>query len=346
MKTRNSASYSDCFGNTNLVKPVPVLHVDLGTPPNIRWKVVFEQCQNQGLDYEAEVAEIKARMDSMLEFQFVDLRSTTQSVFGLGLRWLIFCFLWVMGSVFFTYWEDLKAIAELLELNPGELLVANLLYEILGGCTSFICTNGSDPLGRPMLARTLDWPFDELAKYTVQLQWKYEGKLIFESVGWLGAVGVLTGCKPGCFGIALNARYPDAEPYRPVAVLVEYIYGSRNTEENRFYSLLWTSAINRAISFVTGSGWSSGSIIRYLLERKDMHFNSAVSFLKQEKLLVPCYFVVCGSNQSEGVVLARDMIPHQSNVSQFNHYLSPTFPFIVQTNSDISELLEVAKGKR
>lgn len=178
------------FSDSKLVRRVPIVTVDLTLPAHARWREVLAQCDGAGVDYKMMLADTRRQLDqSLLKGCIVDIRSNTRSLLGGILRGLLFSAIALVGRLFFLYWQDIVALATLLKMNPGELLLANILYEILGGCTSFICADKGDSSGRPLLARTLDWPLLELAKYTVQFEWKDAHGTLFYSVGWLGYVG-------------------------------------------------------------------------------------------------------------------------------------------------------------
>ncbi|CAM9895854.1 unnamed protein product, partial [Ectocarpus fasciculatus] len=288
---------------------VPTLVVQLDDPPKERWENVIKQCDTRRFDYKKQIAEVRNHVDSLLEGLPVDMRSTSPSLLGRFLRQCALLFLAVACRLFFAYSEDVIALAECCQVPIGELFVANILYEVLGGCTSFVCADKDDPQRRPLLGRTLDWPFVELDRYTAQFEWRDEGGVVFESVGWLGYVGVMTGCRPGALAVALNARYPDTKPY----ALAKALGGA-----------------------LTGGGWISGSIIRTVLQAKDVDFNNAVEVLSQKKLLTPSYFIIAGSLPGEGMIVTRDLVAGPA--AQTQRRLHASCGYVVQTNSDFTEL--------
>jgi hypothetical protein len=227
----------------------------------------------------------------------VDVRSSTKTRGGQLCRWLLFFGLHVICRIFYHEYAEYKCLAKLLKLPVGELFIGNILYEVFGGCTTFVCSERNRRSGRekakPVMGSTLDWPFLSLAKYTVHFEWERDGKVAFHSVGWFGAVGVMTGVKAGCFIVALNARYPDFEPSPWVSKALQFFV----KDEDQHAELLTfaTNAIPKVQSVLHLNAWSCTSLIRQVLEDPTVSsFDAAVTVLTSKRLLVPCYFNVVG----------------------------------------------------
>ena len=93
------------------------------------------------------------------------------------------------------YFAEIAQIAAALDISGVWLL--NAAYQ--WGCTAR--ADAQD--GVPWLARTLDWPFRGLGRYTeIAHMWGEHGD--FFSVTWPGYVGVLTAMAPQRFAAALN----------------------------------------------------------------------------------------------------------------------------------------------
>jgi len=120
--------------------------------------------------------------------------------------------------------------ATLLDLDPDQLLALNLYYDLVlvalnfrgqadvhkllrqsavafirgqpFGCTAFAFVNTA---GHPMHARNLDWPCEGrvLEKGTAIFDHQLSSGR-FQSVGWPGFVGSLTGIRPGAFTVSVN----------------------------------------------------------------------------------------------------------------------------------------------
>lgn len=120
----------------------------------------------------------------------------------------------------FGRWRELESMSKITGVSYGDLLMANLSYELaqagsLVGCTSFY-KNG-------VHGRNLDWDYTWLKRYTIVVDY---GK--FKAVSWPGYIGALTACRKG-LSVAVN-QAPTGVPNlkgRPVAMLVrEFMSGN------------------------------------------------------------------------------------------------------------------------
>lgn len=156
--------------------------------------------------------------------------------------------------------------------------------------------------------------------------------------------GVMTGCKPRAFAISLNARYPDMEANAYAMAAAKYCYHPQNDDVQTVSQML-TSILNRARNALRFSGWTTGGIIRYAFEQK-FDFETALNFLVNEPLLVPCYFIIAGNKRGDGAVITRDMLPPVStSVCSVVRRLSTSVEYLVQTNSDFPQHFTIASGK-
>lgn len=309
--------------------------------------------------------EVQDYLDDLLP---TALRSTSSSAVGQWLRYLLLLLLGAVCRMCFKYSEDIVALAALVHHMPGEIFLANMAYEVLGGCTSVVV---SDAVGKPMLARTMDWPMTLLAKYTVEFQWirsssdgsVCEPETLFYSVGWPGYVGVMTAVKPGRFSVSLNARYcAPCGSHSHSSFLVsslrrvlQFIYKDRDSEAVREYEDVDVDEVlghvTRLLRCMTscmgpcgGGAWSAGCLIRHAMQSPDVDsFDKVVALFSQEPLASACYFIVAGVNESEGVVLTRDQsaVPVRSDSRRFMDDSSggscsnTCSGFVCQTNHDI-----------
>lgn len=104
------------------------------------------------------------------------------------------------------YLEEIEYISSISKYSPDEVLIANLYYDALKfyfGCTAFAFDSGNGVLH----ARNLDWHTENnlLSKHTRIFDFQRNGQTIFKTVGWVGFIGALSGTRPGCFSITLNA---------------------------------------------------------------------------------------------------------------------------------------------
>ncbi|XP_066947618.1 acid ceramidase-like isoform X5 [Macrobrachium rosenbergii] len=109
----------------------------------------------------------------------------------------------------YPYYEEIVGIAGYSNLPPSVITLYNVFYEVFTLCTSILA---QDPDGNIVHGRNLDtgvflgwdkknktWKVAELLHpLTVHLQFKKEGKVIFESTSFAGYVGILTAVRKGC----------------------------------------------------------------------------------------------------------------------------------------------------
>ena len=101
---------------------------------------------------------------------------------------------WLMRSAS-PYVDEIRAIAATLGF-PG--------IWFLNGSYQWSCTAlARDEDGAPWLARTLDWPFPGLGRYTELVHMRGPAG-DFINVTWPGYVGALTAMAPGRFGASIN----------------------------------------------------------------------------------------------------------------------------------------------
>jgi hypothetical protein len=346
MASNDEAAWKDVFERKRFIKPLPVVVINLSLPPTERWQNAVIEGQDQGVEVSKLIIEAREHVDILLQLiapiSIVDVTSVTKSFVGIVLRSFLFVFFGIICRLFALYFADIVALSHLLKISVGELYLANILYEMFGGCTSFICSDGEDPHCRPMMARSLDWPFTELAKHTVHFVWVRDDKVLFESTTWFGFVGVLTGAKRGGFGISLNARYPVTEPYRLVSWAVGIMLSpshSEYEEDKKLFEQYVTGFVAKIQSMLHGTCWTSGSIIRFAME-SCQSYDEVLDFLCDKRLAAPCYFIVVGTEVDEGVVITRDLEPlRRAARAACLRRMSdePRGAFVIQTNHDVSK---------
>jgi len=170
-----------------------------------------------------------------------------------------------------VYNQEIKSIAQRMNVDTIWIYAWQLLYETESACTSIVA---HDNFGVPQHIRSLDWSMD-LGPMTIELDVRKNGKTLFIAPTIAYYVGMLTGMKPGAFSVSLNQR--DTEG------------GSLKKNFKMFQS----------------RGWPVGFLIRAVLENID-NYDEAVERLANEPIVAPCYLVVSGVKQNEGVILTRN----------------------------------------
>lgn len=164
------------------------------------------------------------------------------------------------------YWQEIQGLARFSTYSADQILIANLYYDIVKfafACTAFAFEKD----GVIWHARNLDWWTDNAAleKYTKLFSYTRAGKVIFQSVGWMGFIGVLSGMKPNAFSVTLNAIVSEEAP-----------------------------AIAKPISF----------FIREVLEG-DYDYSTAKTLLSSTDIICDCLLLLVGTQTEEMVVIER-----------------------------------------
>lgn len=101
---------------------------------------------------------------------------------------------------------EFRAWAEALAIDPRELALANVSYDLFAASLGCSAAALAGPDG-PVLCRNMDWwPEDALARASVVLEHRGGGgPAAFVVAGWPGSVGAVTGMSGAGFAVCLNA---------------------------------------------------------------------------------------------------------------------------------------------
>jgi len=211
------------------------------------------------------------------------------------------------------YGDETRSIADAAGITRLDAFICQMIYEISGACTAVIA---QDYKGRIYHGHNLDtasnfnitsgqWDIAEkLRRITMNLSFKKNGKVIFNSTGYVGYVGVFEGMKAGAFSVSINTRF-DTSLY---AALIG-----------------WITGLDR-------SGHFAAQQVRDALEQ-DATFADAVKRLNHTKFLGPGYVAVAGTQAGEGAIMSR------SAIDSFYYWtlgeeLAKGKNYMVQTNWD------------
>ncbi len=153
--------------------------------------------------------------------------------------------------------KEIQSISEQCNINFGDLVLAQIIYELSACCTSLIYKHD----GEYIHFRSMDWPLKNLADLTITIDFFKNNKLVYSTVTWAGFVGIMTSVKPDVGSVALNFR--------------------RTETAN-----LWTTIKN-----LTRGKWPASYLIRYAMETS-INFNEMKSILSVNDLVAPCYFIL------------------------------------------------------
>lgn len=201
------------------------------------------------------------------------------------------------------YQDELVGVAEYCNLTIGEVVIFNVLYEMTAykdtdsrACTSIVATL---PNGNIIHGRNLDYGIPGLNTLAVNLDFQKNGKTVYKGTTFAGYIGLMTAFKPNGFSVSVDER--------------DQGQWSRNDLE----------------AAKVGPKGIISLIIRDLVANASMTFPSAVQVLSTMELIAPCYIIVGGIKDSEGVVITRN----RTKAIDVWH-LNSTQWFLVETNYD------------
>ena len=324
---------------------LPFVEINLDLPPKERWeplRSIKKQTSSSSrkvevIDLKDLVRDTRKYIDKHIGFSFA--LSTNKSI--VIVRTVLFAVVSFFAWLFFNYNDDLRALAVIMNAHPGEIVMANFIYECSVACTSFIA---HDKLtGRPIHGRSLDWPFQKLARYTTHFSFTRDnGRCRYDVIGWPGMTGYMTAVKPGVGSVSLNARFAVADKAPSwFAGMVQFLLRKDVTSsETTGYYILFNTITTRLHMMVFG-GWTTGHIIRYAIE-KAQSYDEMRNILQSYNMLAPCYFIVAGMEPNEGCCITRDPLSFTTR-----HMLDedPNIPFIVQTNDDYDDIQKWATAR-
>jgi len=216
------------------------------------------------------------------------------------------------------YGVELQAIAQVTKIPICELLVYNLAYEVLGGCTSMVV---QDNTGYVRHGRNLDFglgPFngteeqwqltDALRPLIYNVNYTQGGKTLFTGVHYAGYIGTLTAVKKGAFSLTVDSRFDNTYEY----FLVEWL---QNTSDTANF-----------LSFLTRQAFESQN-----------DYAGALDFLTTKDMVGPSYIILGGVKPGEGAVITNSPnMTHSLNVWTLAQGLpNGTTPYyLLQTNYD------------
>jgi predicted choloylglycine hydrolase len=218
--------------------------INLDNTPKQRWNIAkqYSQSMNELIDYYLKDFEDYAGMIAL----YIDA--------------------YKQGFISDSYWQEIEGISQFCDFDSNQVLLANLYYDLVKyafACTAFAYEQN----GSIWHARNLDWWTENemLSKYTQVFDFYKNGKSLFQTVGWFGFIGALSGMKPNHFSITLNAIVSEEAPN-----------------------------FGKPISF----------IIRDVLENVH-DFKTAQQVLEQETLICDCLLLLAGTNANELKVIER-----------------------------------------
>jgi len=215
------------------------------------------------------------------------------------------------------YGKEIQGIAQATRIPICDLIVYNLAYEVLGGCTSVVAqdSNGGIHHGRnldfglgPYNGTEQQWQLtDALRPLIYNVNYTKGGKQLFVGVHYAGYVGTLTAVKKGAFSLTVDSRFDDTYEH----FFVEWLKNKSDTAN--FLSFLTRQAFESQTSYTT-----------------------ALDFLTHKDMVGPSYIILGGQAPGEGSVItnspnttfALDIWPIAKGLPKANPF------YVLQTNYD------------
>ncbi|KAJ6229491.1 acid amidase [Anaeramoeba flamelloides] len=225
---------------------VPKFIIDLDLPTNKRWDKVIDAYKN---DFGVILDYVKTILNSYFGKIFGSVIGTIAEK--------LFASLVGTGAVY--YGKELRSIAKKSGFPLGKLFLLNIAYELCAFCTSIV-GKGEEGL---ILGRTMDWEMPFLKKFTIELEFRRDGKKLYEATSWAGYVGVLTGSRPGVGAVSINYRI-----------------ANRGT--------IVTNLVKGIQKY-----WPISFLVRDCLENCTS-YSDLKTRLRDSPLMAPCYITLCG----------------------------------------------------
>ncbi|GMS99919.1 hypothetical protein PENTCL1PPCAC_22094, partial [Pristionchus entomophagus] len=214
------------------------------------------------------------------------------------------------------YKDEIASIADASGIPLGQIVMYNIIYEVLSGCTSLVAV---DEKGKLFHARNLDfgiwlgwdpveheWELTRaLRKMIVNIRWMKGGKLLYKSNNFAGYVGIYNGMKPGAFAITANSR-------------------SQVDGKGGHYGIMkWLTGE------MSNGRWMTW-LARETLETMN-NYADAKDHLMNTEMLSPVYYILSGTEPDEACIISRSF----EKTDILTEIVSRKDPwFILQTNYD------------
>jgi len=245
--------------------PVPTYIINLDALPSQRWKAV---CTNKAYKEELQII-----VEGFTGF-FGEL-SPEISLLGK-----------TVNTLYFPVEQglEIRACADDLDVDYGWLTILNMLYEIVGACTSVVAQTVD---GKILHARNMDfwdgiWLSAHLKNVTFTAEYHSLGKLKYVSTNFVGYMGIFSGMKPKAFSISIDTRrvgFTDITEY-----------------------------VKRLISDITHRNASLVTFLSRKVLDEATDYDHAVALLNSSPIAGEVYYIVGGVKDTQGVVLSRNPV--------------------------------------
>ena len=269
---------------TTTYSPMPSFDIDLDLPPEERWNDVMIHFNDK----------FQMIMDFILQQFPKHLIPEIVEAAKLAERY----------GLWPTYIKDeMTGIAQMTKRNVGLILIINLFYELVSGCTSVVVQNLNDK--SIWHGRNLDFDIPQLQDIALSVRFITRRNnnndtldVVYEGITYAGYIGLPTGLKKGIVSISQDQR--------------------------RTNKPIWTNLAQ----WILEGGQAYSFLIRDILASTDS-YDDALRRLQFTPLIAPCYFIIAGTNR--GAVITRN---RNGPADTWDIDSSKGRWFLVQTNDD------------
>ena len=207
--------------------------IDLRRPPEDRWRLTPEQCQ-------------QARELLALYKTDLGLRPDAAEFVCAAARELVHA----------DHWAEMESLSRSLGLPIGDVVLCNCYYDaikVVLGCTAFAIdtTNGV------LHARNLDWWTEKaiLGRYTTVSHFVGGPAGEFTTIGWPGFIGAFSGMAPKRFAVTLNASLSlePVQPGTPAVFLLRSVLEEARSFDEAVATLSGAPLTSDCLLLVTGT---------------------------------------------------------------------------------------------
>lgn len=232
-------------------------NIDLATPIEARYKEVIEYFGNDKIKKFGELLN-QVYKDFLPNIPLID------SAIKVNIN---------MHKKSIKYRDEIKFWAKTFDMPFYRVMMLQLLYEMLAGCTT-VCKNG-------LMFRTMDWHLPFLKEMTYSATFTYNSKPVYDAVCWLGSVGVFTG-KNSEYSIAIN--YRRITTHKTVYEYFKHIHSKYKNVIEMYYPVSY--------------------LVRHILETS-MSKLEAFTALNSYLVVSPTYFILNYHNGLNPVIFQR-----------------------------------------
>jgi acid ceramidase len=184
------------------------------------------------------------------------------------------------------YGKELSGIASATKIPICDLIIYNLAYEVLGGCTSIVAQDAQGGIHHarnldfglgPFNASEMQWQLtDALRPLIYNIKYTKGGQEVWSGVHYAGYIGTLTAVKKGAFSLTVDSRFDDTYEH----FLVEWLKNKSDTAN--------------FLSFLT----------RQTFETQNSYAD-ALEYLRHKNMVGPSYIILGGKAAGEGSVITN-----------------------------------------